>query len=37
MFYRFMEQDNIDWRKLVYMVSLRLLKRHGRNRGIYFL
>lgn len=27
MFYRFMEQDNIDWRKLVYMVSLRLLKR----------
>ena len=22
-----MEQDNIDWRKLVYMVSLRLLKR----------
>ena len=30
MFYRFMEQDNIDWRKLVYMVSLRLLKRISR-------
>lgn len=27
MFYRFMEQDNINWRKLVYMVSLRLLNR----------
>lgn len=27
MFYRFMEQDNIDWRKLVYSVNLRLLKR----------
>ena len=27
MFYRFMEQDNIDWRSLVYMLSLRLLKR----------
>ena len=27
MFYRFIEQDNIDWRKLVYKVSLRLLNR----------
>ena len=27
MFYRFMEQDNIDWRKLVYLVSIRLLNR----------
>ena len=27
MFYRFMEQDNIDWRRLVYMLSLRLLNR----------
>lgn len=27
MFYRFMEQENIDWRKLAYMVSLRLLTR----------
>ena len=27
MFYRFMNQDNIDWRKLVYQVSLCLLNR----------
>ena len=27
MFYRFIEQDNIDWRRLVYMLSLRLLNR----------
>ena len=27
MFYRFMNQDNIDWRKLVYKVNLCLLNR----------
>ena len=27
MFYRFMERDDLDWRKLVYMVSLRLLNK----------
>ena len=27
MFYRFMEQDDVDWRRLVYMVSIRLLNR----------
>ena len=26
-FYRFMERDDVDWRKLVYMVSLRLLNK----------
>ena len=29
MFYRFLEQDHIDWRKLVYRMSLRLLRRTG--------
>lgn len=33
MFYRFMEQENIDWRKLVYTVSLRLLKRISSRKG----
>lgn len=27
MFYRFMEQDGIDWRKLVYILNLKLLNR----------
>ena len=31
MFYRFMEQDNIDWRRLVYMLTLCLLNRNGIN------
>lgn len=34
MFYRFMEQDNIDWRKLVYLVSIRLLNRISFEEGL---
>lgn len=33
MFYRFMEQDSIDWRRLVYSVNLRLLKRFSPPKG----
>ena len=33
MFYRFLEQDCIDWRKLVHRMSMRLLRRTGARTG----
>lgn len=34
MFYRFMEQNTIDWRKLVYMINSRLLEPYFIKKGV---